>query len=51
MNSSTSHLRVSRPQAPPDQLVQRMIEYDPEKAKQLYELQSKPKMVLTEEEL
>lgn len=28
-----------------------MVEVDPEKARQLYEIESKPKMVLTEEEL
>ena len=45
------HLRVSREVAEPSDLVQKMIEANPERARQLYELQSKPNMVLTEDEL
>lgn len=51
LSQSASHLKVSREVANPQELVQRMVEVDPEKARQLYELESKPKMVLTEEEL
>ena len=51
VSGSVAHLRVSREVAHPSDLVQKMIEADPDRAKQLNELQSKPNMVLTEEEL
>lgn len=50
-NVSGSHLKVSREVAHPQDLVQRMVEADPDKARLLYEIQSKPKINLTEDEL
>ena len=51
-NQSRRNLKIaSRDIINPSELVHRMIDYDPEKERQLNDIQSKPKMILDEDEL